>query len=120
MNTEAVEQIANAVLYEGYILYPYRASAVKNRQRFNFGTLFPRAFCEADNSNDAWRMRTECLVAGRNPTLEIRVRFLHPLSREVRRLPETSAEKLSPAMIDSPGELVESLTIGDQVFQTWQ
>ncbi len=43
MNPGVVEKIANAVLYEGYLLYPYRASAIKNRQRFNFGVLYPRA-----------------------------------------------------------------------------
>ena len=37
MSVELVERIANAVLYEGYILYPYRASSVKNQRRFNFG-----------------------------------------------------------------------------------
>ena len=37
-----VDQVANAVLYEGYILYPYRPSAVKNRQRWNFGVVYPR------------------------------------------------------------------------------
>ena len=46
MNISAVEKIADAVLYEGYILYPYRASAVKNQQRFNFGVLYPREYCE--------------------------------------------------------------------------
>lgn len=39
MKLSLVDQIATAVLYEGYLLYPYRASAVKNRQRFNFGVL---------------------------------------------------------------------------------
>ena len=39
MNSALVEQIANAVLYEGYILYPYRSSAVKSQQRWNFGAL---------------------------------------------------------------------------------
>ena len=34
MNTKLVEEIAGAVLYEGYLLYPYRASAIKNRQRW--------------------------------------------------------------------------------------
>jgi len=43
MNLEAVERLANAVLYEGYMLYPYRPSAVKNRRRFNFGVLVPPA-----------------------------------------------------------------------------
>ena len=32
-----MEEIANAILYEGYMLYPYRASSVKNQQRWNFG-----------------------------------------------------------------------------------
>ncbi len=34
-------EIADAILYEGYILYPYRASAIKNRQRWTFGGVFP-------------------------------------------------------------------------------
>ncbi len=33
MNLTRVEKIAAAVLYEGYILYPYRPSAIKNQQR---------------------------------------------------------------------------------------
>jgi hypothetical protein len=48
MNCEAVEKIASAVMYEGYILYPYRPSAMKNRQRFNFGVLYPRQYCFFD------------------------------------------------------------------------
>ena len=41
MSRSRVEAIANAVLYEGYALYPYRPSSVKNRRRFNFGVLAP-------------------------------------------------------------------------------
>jgi len=41
MNRTLVDQIADAVLYEGYLLYPYRPS-VKNRQRWTFGGLYPR------------------------------------------------------------------------------
>ena len=41
MNAKLVEDIANAVLYEGYMLYPYRPSSVKNRQRWNFGVVYP-------------------------------------------------------------------------------
>ena len=58
MSTPAVEKIANAVLYEGYLLYPYRASAVKNRQRWNFGVVYPRAYSEAQGrraSRTRWR-----------------------------------------------------------------
>jgi hypothetical protein len=77
MNLGTVEQIADAVLYEGYLLYPYRPSAVKNQQRFNFGVLYPRQYCELQSGSDAWEMRTECLVEGcGSTTIEIKVRFL--------------------------------------------
>ena len=47
MNAALVDGIVKAVLYEGYMLYPYRPSAVKNQQRFNFGVVYPRAYSEA-------------------------------------------------------------------------
>jgi hypothetical protein len=78
MNTKLVEDIASAVLYEGYLLYPYRASAIKNQQRWNFGVLYPRCFAEQQTGADAWKMQTECLVVSdSSATLEVRVRFLH-------------------------------------------
>jgi hypothetical protein len=76
MNPSAVEQIANAVLYEGYLLYPYRRSAVKNRQRFNFGVLYPEGFGEASE------MRVECLATGDAPVVEAKIRFLQLMERE--------------------------------------
>ncbi len=70
MNRAAVEKIANAVLYEGYMLYPYRASSVKNQQRFNFGVLYPDGF-------DTSLQRTECLVCDEGAaTVDITVRYL--------------------------------------------
>ncbi len=77
MNFAAVEKIANAVLYEGYILYPYRASSTKNRQRWNFGTLYPQTYAEAQRPAEAFRLTTECLVkADSDARLTIRIRFL--------------------------------------------
>jgi hypothetical protein len=75
MNRAALDRIATAVLYEGYLLYPYRASAVKNRQRFNFGTLYPAAWAAAQNERTS--MQTEVLVRGHEPRVEGAVRFLH-------------------------------------------
>jgi hypothetical protein len=76
---DMVEKIAAAVLYEGYLLYPYRRSAVKNQRRFNFGVLAPRAYCDAQppHSENAV-MQTECLVADADDsTINIKIRFLH-------------------------------------------
>jgi hypothetical protein len=83
MNCDAVEKIANAVLYEGYMLYPYRSSAVKNQQRFNFGVLYPREHCDLQMGSDNWYTQTECLVLGKADTqLEVRVRFLQMQARQ--------------------------------------
>ena len=77
MNSELVERIANAVLYEGYLLYPYRPSSVKNRRRFNFGVLTPPAYSATQSGTETSSLRTECLVLGGAATrLDVRVRFL--------------------------------------------
>ena len=79
MNRALVDRIADAVLYEGYVLYPYRPS-VKNRQRWTFGGLYPAAWCAAHGSGDASTMQTECLVlGGTRTTVKTTVRFLHLL-----------------------------------------
>ena len=86
MNLSCVEQIAKAVLYEGYMLYPYRPSSVKNQQRWNFGVLYPQAYSELQDGDEAFSMRTECLVCGTEETaLEVRLRFLHLRIRSTRQ-----------------------------------
>lgn len=77
MNIKLIEDIAAAVLYEGYLLYPYRASAVKNRQRWNFGVLYPPAYVKQSGS-DASIMQTECLLRAMPEAIpKVRARFLH-------------------------------------------
>jgi hypothetical protein len=66
----AVDKIVNSVLYEGYMLYPYRRSSLKNRHRWNFGIVYPQGLepCE---------MKTECLVQGADTAgLNVEIRFL--------------------------------------------
>ena len=85
MNRELVDRIVNAVLYEGYILYPYRASSKKNqRERFTFGRVYPRAYSEAQNGREPCLMQTECLMRNESheASLEVAVKFLQPLARE--------------------------------------
>jgi len=93
MNTKHVDAIAKAVLYEGYMLYPYRPSSVKNRQRFNFGVLYQKSYSEAQTGSDAWSMQTECLVQGDLvPVVELKLRFLKLVDRSVRQLSGQSPE----------------------------
>ncbi len=80
---DAARAVADAVLFEGYVLYPYRASAPKNQVRWQWGVLFPRVFAEADGS-ERWRNRTECIVdPGSSPRLTVHVRGLHVQHRSV-------------------------------------
>jgi hypothetical protein len=88
MNTKPIDAIANAVLYEGYMLYPYRPSSVKNRQRFNFGVLYPKPYSERTGS-DPWSLQTEILVEGVAGTvLQVSVRFLKLVDRSARKIAE--------------------------------
>ncbi len=83
MNFERARKIADAVLYEGYILYPYRASSRKNRLRWQFGVLAPRAWSEAGGCEEWWR-QTECLVeCGDAACLIGKVRFLQVAARRI-------------------------------------
>ncbi len=94
MKPEQVKEIANAVLYEGYLLYPYRQSAIKNRTRWTFGAVYPREYSEASGGIEPCTMHTECLVAGQaeDIILDITVRFLHLLVRTVVQ-PEAARHK---------------------------
>jgi hypothetical protein len=119
MNLERVEKIADAVLYEGYILYPYRSSSVKNQQRWNFGALCPQSYSEAQEGTEAWTMQTECLVVGDEHTVfDVKVRFLHLLSREVGRLSAPILEQSDG--VEPAFQTVAALEVGDRIYQTWQ
>jgi hypothetical protein len=118
MNQAKVDQIASAVLYEGYILYPYRPS-VKNRQRWTFGGLVPREYSQAQGETEPWEMQTECIVNGGSATaLSVSVRFLQLVARLVGQF--------SPPVHEWPVEgavaceTVDCLRVGDAVVYTWQ
>lgn len=114
-----VDAIVKAVLYEGYMLYPYRPSAVKNRQRFNFGVVYPRVYSDAQRGTDAWTMQTEILVQGSDQTeCVVRVRFLRMVARSIAKLRTPMSELTS--VTDANIEMVERLEIGGRSFQSWQ
>ena len=76
MNLDPVRKIADAVLYEGYILYPYRASAQKNRSRWQFGVVMAPGYAAADPSETSFT-RAECVLEhGGQPTVRVFLRFL--------------------------------------------
>lgn len=82
MSFERARKIADAVLLEGYVLYPYRATSNKNKYRWTFGVISPRSPGEAADSG-SWCAATECLIAGERPLLSGRLRFLQVQPRQV-------------------------------------
>lgn len=115
MSFERARAIADAVLYEGYVLYPYRASSTKNQWRWQFGVLAPRAWSEAGGC-EPWAMQTECLVepsagdGGSVIELEGCVRALRLCRRSIERLVSREPERFEP---------VATLDVGDERLTSW-
>jgi hypothetical protein len=106
---DAVKKIAEAVLYEGYMLWPYRRSSTKNQQRWTFGGVYPRAYSEARGEADPWIMQTQCLVSGdEGSAIEVKVRFLHVVERRVGR--KNAVGTL---------EFVDELRVGGERYLSW-
>ena len=100
---ESARAVADAVLYEGYLLYPYRASAAKNQMRWQWGVLMPPTFADAGSGEHA-DSRTECLVEpGSHANLHLRLRFLHVQVRTV----------------EVDGEPVASTTVAGTEYTSW-
>lgn len=109
MNFGNVRAVADAILLEGYVLYPYRASAVKNRYRWSFGVVAPERWSE--RGEEPSRVWMECLLQGDPRSIRVRglLRFLQIEKRRVERCGEA-------------GELreVESLEVGGTLHLPWE
>ncbi|WP_173261787.1 hypothetical protein [Streptomyces pacificus] len=100
-------QVADAVLFEGYVLYPYRASAAKNRLRWQFGVLVPPAWSARGGEHSF--QQTECLMEPRpGANLAVEVRFLHARRRTVQRV-----------LPDGGFETVPGLHLDDRILVPW-
>ena len=100
---EQARAVADAVLYEGYLLYPYRKSSPKNRVRWQFGVLAPRPWIEARGpltptvagSGDSWFQQTECLLEpSRGAVVHVRVRFLQLQRKQVEQVTEEAFRRV--------------------------
>ena len=104
---ERVRAVADAVLYEGYLLYPYRATSRKNQTRWQFGVLGPpRAADLGIGEEDT--LSGQLLVDGRTPSVSVAVRFL--------QLQRRTAERDRG---DGTFEPVAELSAGQQSWLTW-
>lgn len=108
MSLETARAVADAVLYEGYVLYPYYASADKNRVRWQWGVIGPQG-AEDDGAAEGPALQAECLVrGGAETTVQVHLRFLHVRQRQVER-----------ALDDGGFAPAEELAVGDRAVVGW-
>lgn len=98
--------IADAVLYEGYLLYPYRATSSKNRSRWQFGVVGPPGASDAGFGEDD-TLSAQFLIDG-DGVLTLVVRFLQLQHRRAER--DAGGGRFEP---------VNELTSGPQSWLSW-
>lgn len=107
-NWDRARAVADAVLYEGYLLYPYRANSRKNQSRWQFGVLGPQGAADASIGEDA-SMSAQVLVRLHDvPWVSGAVRFLQLQHRDAER--DVGGDRF---------ERVEQLTAGTQAWLSW-
>ncbi|SNT01353.1 hypothetical protein SAMN05443665_101437 [Actinomadura meyerae] len=108
---DRVRAVADTVLYEGYLLWPYRRSALKNQRRWTIGGVYPRRY--AERHDDRWTVHAEFVLdsgaetgiePAAEPGIEVTLRFLHEVHRQVMDG-------------DTP---VDELHRGTATYTTWQ
>ena len=107
-NWDHARAVADAVLYEGYLLYPYRASSAKNQSRWQFGVLGPSGAADAGIGEDS-SLSAQVLVAAHGvPSVSGVIRFLH--------LQHRGAERDAG---DGRYEAVDQLAAGASAWVSW-
>ena len=104
----AARAVADAVLYEGYLLYPYRASAGKNQSRWQFGVLGPLGAAEAGAGEEPG-LASQLLLSHRGDAeVTVWLRCLQLQSRRVER-------------VDAAGEFVAvaDLSVDGRRWLSW-
>jgi hypothetical protein len=106
---EAARKVADAVLFEGYVLYPYRASSAKNQVRWQFGVVAPRSWSEAGGP-EPWYQQTQVLLdpGDGDPALHVKLRCLQVQARTVERADGDTFTS------------VPELEVGGKLLVTWE
>ena len=103
---ERARAVADAVLYEGYLLYPYRGTSSKNQSRWQFGVLGPPGAAAAGLGEDD-SIAAQFLVNDAQ-AISLVVRFLQLQHRRAER--ELTGGGFQP---------VDELTTSSGSWLTW-
>ncbi|MET0953847.1 MAG: hypothetical protein ABWX57_11200 [Aeromicrobium sp.] len=105
MNLDRARAVADTVLYEGYLLYPYRASSSKNQARWQFGVLGPPGALR-DGLGEDTSMSMQCLLDHTAPSaaVVVHLRFLQIQRRQ---------------LVDGAGAEVPALHVDGTTWLSW-
>jgi hypothetical protein len=111
MTLDLARLAADAVLYEGYLLYPYRSTAAKNQVRWQFGVLGPPGAAAAGVGEEA-DLAVHCLLTtgtadDDSATVTVHLRFLQLQRRQAERA------------VGDGYEPVPELRAGDVSWTSW-
>jgi hypothetical protein len=112
VSLELVRTVADAVLYEGYLLYPYRASSSKNRSRWQWGVVGPPGAAEAGMGEES-TVSTQCLLdptGGADGLVRLYLRFLQLQTRRVEQVTDAEATAFAP---------VAELSVSGRTWTSW-
>ncbi|MFN2518019.1 MAG: hypothetical protein ABR604_03090 [Jatrophihabitantaceae bacterium] len=110
MSLKLARTVADAVLFEGYLLYPYRSTSSKNRVRWQFGVLGPQGAADASLGEESV-MSSQCLLrdGSGDGRVSVHLRFLQLQRRCVERATD------DPELF----EPVEQLNAGARTWVSW-
>jgi hypothetical protein len=100
MTLTAARQVADAVLYEGYLLYPYRASSAKNQVRWQFGVLGPEGAVAAGVGEEPAMSAQVLLEPEPGAAVDVHLRFLQVQARVVQRRTADGWEPVDELLVD--------------------
>jgi hypothetical protein len=122
MRFQAARAVADAVLLEGYSLYPYRPSAIKNRMRWQFGVLEAGAGSPGLDSEVLLELpATSGQQVATAPQLECRLRFLRLVRRQLQvAIPRgTEGAESADSAEGTSFSSVNELELDGQLLLSW-
>ena len=82
-SASVLDGLTKTVLYEGYSIFPYHRTSVKNLKPIPFGVIYPEQY-HSHNQHAPATMKTECIVTGqKHSSINITVRFLHLMTTKI-------------------------------------
>jgi hypothetical protein len=116
---EHARRVADAILYEGYLLYPYHKAAQKNQVRFQFGVLMPPGYDMVDRS-EASSCQTECLAECQaDAQVQVIVRFLQLQRRTAVPSSPEAPEGESVRPDTGSGPAAGAVTVDDAEYSSF-